>query len=316
MAAYFVLWYGLNIAYNIYNKVVLNTFPLPYTVATIQLGCGLLWILPLWALGLRSIPKLESSAYTTFFPIALFHTLGHTLTVISLGAGSVSFTHIVKASEPFFSSLITAVMGTISPWQVNMCLVPVVGGVIMASLKELSFTWQSFNSALGSNLSFAVRGIFSKKAMINSATLGKDLTPPNIFAVLTIMSFLLMLPVSWYMERDLIPDALDEAYGTFEGGQFGFWKYTMLCGLFYYLYNECAYLVLGCLDSAVSAAVGNTVKRVVVLVATTVYFQTEMSSQSMLGCAIAIGGTFLYSIVGARMKERLAQASKGKKKKM
>ncbi|GMH61776.1 hypothetical protein TrRE_jg758, partial [Triparma retinervis] len=98
---YFLLWYGLNIGYNIYNKKVMNAYPLPFTMATIQLGAGLLWILPVWFLGFRPKPVLTTSEIKTLAPIAFFHTIGHTMTVVSLGAGAVSFTHIVKAAEPF-----------------------------------------------------------------------------------------------------------------------------------------------------------------------------------------------------------------------
>jgi len=63
------------------------------------------------------------------------------MTVVSLGAGAVSFTHIVKAAEPFFSTAVQAVMGNVAPLSVNVCLLPVVGGVAIASMKELSFSW-------------------------------------------------------------------------------------------------------------------------------------------------------------------------------
>jgi Triose-phosphate Transporter family len=40
--------------------------------------------------------------------------------VISLGAGAVSFTHIVKAAEPLFSTLMSAlILKSTFPWQVR-----------------------------------------------------------------------------------------------------------------------------------------------------------------------------------------------------
>jgi Triose-phosphate Transporter family len=40
--------------------------------------------------------------------------------VISLGAGAVSFTHIVKAAEPIFSTIMSAlVLKSTFPWQVR-----------------------------------------------------------------------------------------------------------------------------------------------------------------------------------------------------
>lgn len=315
VAVYFTLWYALNIAYNLYNKRIANHFPLPYTTAAIQLACGFFWILPIWVCGTRPVPRIEAAGFRSLFVIAFFHAVGHASTVVSMGAGSVSFTHIVKASEPVFSSIVNAFVGITNPTMVNLCLLPIVGGVALASLKELSFTWVSFGGAMLSNVSFAIRGIFSKRAMKNSSALGENLSPPNIFAVLTIMSFFILLPVTFFMERPYIEEALINAYDTYPGGRDAFLKDTCICGLTYYLYNECAYLVLGSLESAVSAAVGNTIKRVVVLVASTIYFQTQMSTQSIVGCAIAILGVFLYSIVGEREKKKAKIEAKKKKKK-
>lgn len=157
------------------------------------------------------------------------------MTVVSMGAGSVSFTHIVKASEPFFSTVINAVLGTTNPLIVNLCLIPIVGGVALASLKELSFSWTSFGGAMISNVSFAIRGIFSKRAMGNSDELGDNLSPPNIFALLTLMSFLLVLPFAIVLEREEIENSLIDAYGSYPGGKDWFMIDTAVTGLTYYL---------------------------------------------------------------------------------
>ncbi len=62
--------------------------------------------------------------------------------MVSLGAGPVSFTHIVKALEPFFSAMISGlVFGKWIKIQVYAKLIPVVGGVGYACLKQRSFSW-------------------------------------------------------------------------------------------------------------------------------------------------------------------------------
>ena len=38
LASYIALWYGTNVAFNIINKQTLNAFPMPYAIATRQLG--------------------------------------------------------------------------------------------------------------------------------------------------------------------------------------------------------------------------------------------------------------------------------------
>jgi solute carrier family 35 protein E1 len=76
--------------------------------------------------------------------------MGQELSMMSLGAGPVSFTHIVKALEPFFSAVVSAVV--FGKWMhpmVYATLIPVVGGVAYACLKERSFSWLAFWTAMG-----------------------------------------------------------------------------------------------------------------------------------------------------------------------
>lgn len=80
-------------------------------------------------------------------------------------------------------------------------------------MTELSFTWPSFLGAMGSNLSFAIRAIFSKRLMSNPP--GTGLTPANLFAVLTIISALLTVPVVLVLEGPMIMPALEDAYESF-----------------------------------------------------------------------------------------------------
>jgi hypothetical protein len=42
------------------------------------------------------------------FPLAVVHTLGNLFTNMSLGKVAVSFTHTIKAMEPFFSVILSA----------------------------------------------------------------------------------------------------------------------------------------------------------------------------------------------------------------
>ena len=134
---YFLLWYALNVWYNIVNKRVLNALDLPVSIAVLQLGIGSLWVSTQWGLGVRTRPgELTSSGLSRLTPVAFFHGGGQLATVLSLGAGAVSFTHVVKAIEPFFSALVAAVwFGQVFRWQVYASLLPVVAGVALACAK-------------------------------------------------------------------------------------------------------------------------------------------------------------------------------------
>merc|ERR1719261_1571783 len=138
--SYFMLWYVLNIGYNIYNKQALNALPLPWTFGLIQMFAGIPYVAFLWATGLRTPPKLSFENVVTLTPSAVCHLGTHIGAVLSLGAGAVSFTHIVKASEPVVSAAMAALlMGKVYSVPKYLTLIPIIGGVGIASLTELSF---------------------------------------------------------------------------------------------------------------------------------------------------------------------------------
>merc|ERR1719352_1411842 len=198
-ASFFALWYLFNIGYNIYNKKALNALPIPWTIALFQLAVGIPYAALLWVTGLRKAPKLSVDNVKTLIPVSLGHLGTHIGAVVSLGAGAVSFTHIVKASEPVVSAALSAVLlGAIYSPITYLTLLPIVGGVALASLKELSFTWVGFIAAMGSNLSSALRGILAKKTM--GGGVGENMSESNLYAVLTILAFIAILPISLAIE--------------------------------------------------------------------------------------------------------------------
>jgi len=296
--SFFALWYLFNIGYNIYNKKALNALALPYSMATLQLAVGVPYVLLLWLTGLRKAPKMSADNVKTLIPVSIGHLGTHIGAVVSLGAGAVSFTHIVKASEPVVSAALSAVMlGAFYHPITYLTLVPIVGGVALASLKELSFTWLGFIAAMVSNLSSALRGILAKKTM--GGGVGENMTEANIYAVLTILATLFILPITFAMEPPaMVMKTVNAALGTGLTAKY-MWTNSLLAGAFYYLYNEVAFLALGRVNP-VTHAIGNTVKRVVIIIASVIAFKTPISTLGIIGSAIAISGTLLYSLAKSK----------------
>merc|ERR1719160_1127719 len=153
----------------------------------------------LWATGLRKAPKLNPGWWKTLAPIGAAHALGHAGAVIALGAGAVSFAQTVKAAEPVFTCIMSyLVLGTVFKWQVYASLFPIIAGVSIASLKELSFTYKSLFCALLSNVAFASRAVLSKLTMQEPA--GKNMDAANLYGILTMLAFVLTIPFAFYFE--------------------------------------------------------------------------------------------------------------------
>lgn len=302
VGSYFAFWYLFNIGYNIYNKQALNALDFPWTIATIQMATGIFYFVPLWLTGLRKAPKLSGSDLKTLLPIALCHTGVHVGAVIALGAGAVSFAHIVKASEPVVTCGANALLlGEVLPAKVYATLLPIIGGVAIASMKELSFTMLALASAMLSNVSSSLRGVLSKKTM-SGKQIGENLDAQNLYAVLTAMSTAILIPMFLAIEGTGFFPAFK---AVVEGGSFtnkSLSTLLALSGLTYYMYNEVAFLALGKVNP-ITHAVGNTIKRVVIIVASVIAFKTPMSTGSIIGSTIAILGTLLYSLAMNSIKK-------------
>ncbi|CAM9126947.1 unnamed protein product, partial [Phaeothamnion confervicola] len=313
--SYFALWFTLGTWYNIVNKRVLNRLPLPWTVASAQLGIGGVWVAVQWLLRLRAAPSLGPYDLASVLPVAVFHGGGQLATVLSLGAGAVSFTHIVKAMEPFFSAVVSAVcFRQVFRPQVYAALIPVVAGVSVACYSELTFSWFSFAAAMISNLFFALRANFSKAIMArkpraapaaataaSATTAGtaaaaepRSMSPANLYAVVTMTAFALTAPIALLAEGSKWGPAWAAARAGGAPAQ-ALAMSVLLSGLTHYLNNEVMYLALNNVHP-ITLAVGNTMKRVFIIAASLIVFRNPISQLGAIGSAIGIGGVLLYSL--------------------
>ncbi|KAL8261049.1 hypothetical protein R6Q59_025098 [Mikania micrantha] len=287
----FGLWYLFNIYFNIYNKQVLEVLPNPVTMTAVQLAVGTFIIFMSWALNLHKWQNISRRQLLTILPLAIMHTLGNLTTNMSLGKVSVSFTHTIKAMEPFFTVILsTMFLGEIPTLWVLSSLVPIVGGVILASLTEVSFNWPGFWSAMASNLANQSRNVLSKKLMVNKE---ESLDNITLFSIITIMSFFLFTPVALLVEGvKFSPAYLQSARLNIQQ----VYIRSLLASICFHAYQQIAYMILQRV-SPVTHSVGNCVKRVVVIVASIFFFRTPISLTNSIGTGIALAGVFLYSQV-------------------
>jgi len=303
LMSYFALWYILNVVYNILNKKYLNVIPAPLTVGSLQFLVGSLLSIFLWVTHLRPAPSLTAEGKNAVNKLGFYHMSGQELSMVSLGAGPVSFTHIVKALEPFFSAVVSAVV--FGKWMhpvVYATLIPVVGGVAYACLKERSFSWLAFYTAMGSNLAFALRAVVSK-SVLNANDLGTNLNSVNLFGLVTIYAFVQSVPLFLLAEGNVFLDLWKKALS--DSTNLDLVRGLVLSGLFHYLNNEVMYLALSNVHP-VTLAVGNTMKRVFIVVASVIVFQNPISLQAAIGSGVGIGGVLLYSLTKQHY-ERLEQ---------
>lgn len=291
LGSLFGLWYLFNIYFNIYNKQVLKAFHYPVTVTLVQFAVGSVLVTLMWTLNLYKRPKISGSQLAAILPLAVVHTLGNLFTNMSLGKVAVSFTHTIKASEPFFSVILSAMfLGQFPTLWVVSSLVPIVGGVALASMTEPSFNWAGFWSAMASNLTNQSRNVLSKKFMVKKE---ESLDNITLFSIITIMSFFLLAPFALYMEGVKFTPAYLQSVGLDVNQMY---IKSLIAALCFHAYQQVSYMILQRV-SPVTHSVGNCVKRVVVIVTSVLFFRTPVTTINALGTGVALAGVFLYSRV-------------------
>ncbi|XP_020222373.1 glucose-6-phosphate/phosphate translocator 2, chloroplastic [Cajanus cajan] len=285
---YFATWWALNVVFNIYNKKVLNAYPYPWLTSTLSLACGSLMMLISWATRIAEAPKTDLEFWKSLFPVAVAHTIGHVAATVSMSKVAVSFTHIIKSGEPAFSVLVSRfILGETFPVPVYLSLLPIIGGCALAAVTELNFNMTGFMGAMISNLAFVFRNIFSKKGMK-----GKSVSGMNYYACLSILSLAILTPFAIAVEGPQLWAAGYQTAISQIGPQFIWWVAAQ--SVFYHLYNQVSYMSLDEI-SPLTFSIGNTMKRISVIVSSIIIFHTPVQPINALGAAIAILGTFLYS---------------------
>lgn len=304
LMAYFFFWYVGNYYYNITNKLALKaaggSSGYPMTISSLQLGVGCIYALFMWvAPDARSTPKITFDDVIKMLPVAFCSMGAHSASVFALSAGAVSFGQIVKSAEPAFAAVLSQfVYGKKISKAKWLCLPIVIGGVILASVKELDFAWSALISACIANLFAAFKGNENKKLMDTAGLKDRLGSVGNQFAVTSILSFLMSIPIFVLKE------------GSKWGGFVEMFKTNPIIsfnliasGMYFYGYNELATMTIK-KTSAVTASVANTAKRVIVIVGVAIVLGESLDPIKLLGCSIGIGGVLLYSVIDSLIAKK------------
>ena len=295
----FVLaWYGFNVFFNLLNKSIYKYLPLPWFVSAIHVIVGTMYCAVSYAVGAKkaSFDRPVNQEELKFLaPGAIMHAVGHCLTNVSFFMVAISFTHTVKTLEPVFSVVMSnLVLGQATSVPVMLSLIPIMGGVALASAAEVSFNWMGFGTAMGSNFLFALRAVFSKKAMANIT----NLSSTGVYAYTTLISAFVCTALMFVFEPiGLIQASLAAAIAA--QGQQKVIIDLLGVGVLYHLYNQVAFNTLERV-APVSHGVANVVKRVFIIVTSVLFFGNQVTPKTAIGTFVALAGVYLYTNLKGR----------------
>lgn len=281
-------------------------------VACAQLVVGIVWSAVMWGTGLRKAPNLTSADIASCIPIGMCACLAHAGSVLASAVGAVSFAQIVKACEPAFAAVVGLLLlpRDFKPLLAYAMLIPIVGGVGLACVKEgkgVDINMEAFMWASMANVAAALKGkLGSGVTKELKGNPEKNMDSANVYAVMNIISFLCTVPFVVVQELPTLDVEWNKAVE--EHGLQPLLINIGLSGLFFYIYNEFAFAFTAAVG-AVTSSVLNTAKRVIIIVVSTIVFQEPMERNTVLGSAIAIGGTFGYSLA-SKKKPKVSKEKK------
>lgn len=186
--------------------------------------------------------------------------------------------------------------------EVASSLVCIILGVLVAAHQEVTFSWIGTGYAMASNLGMVLRGLYSRRCLQGF----EGMDGINLFGLISLSSLIFCIPLSLLFESHAWPQAASAAVAAL-GSEAAMWQLLVAGGVFYHLYNQLSYMVLYQGISPVTFSVGNTMKRVAIIVTSVALFKNPVSLLSWVGSAAAVFGTYWYSAAAWRVRQQLAQ---------
>jgi len=277
-----ICWYIVSSVNGVLGKTILSEFPYPMTVTMVQLTSITVYSVPL--LSILGVRRLETSGWSYYIralaPLAFFKFASSVLAHISIWKVPVSYAHTVKASMPIFTVIISRVLlGEKHSWTVYCSLLPVVLGVAIATITEISFELMGLVSALMATVGFSLMNIYSKRALKETGV-----HHLRLLHILGLMATCMFAPVWAVIDLPQIHPEMNSHLLML----------LLVDGGFHWMQNILAFTLLK-LVTPLTYAVANVTKRISVITASLLLLKNPVTITNVGGMFVAIIGVFLYN---------------------
>lgn len=284
-----LVWYTVSASANVVGKLFLRDFPYPTTRTIVQLLSTCVFLIPTLRLLDIPRPKPFSTRYYArlIVPLAVGKFIALALSHVSIWKVPVSYAHTVKATMPLFVvGLSRLVLRERQTMPVYLSLIPIIAGVFIATVTELSFDMTGLLAALLSTFLFSLQNIFSKKVLKEH-----DIHHLRLLQVLAQLALCLFIPF-W-----VLFDGIGFLYpGSSVGPPLTVRVVVlgMADGFLAFSQNLVAFTMLS-IVSPVSYSVANASKRIFVIAVSIMLLRNPVSFANAAGMSIAVLGVFFYN---------------------
>ncbi|XP_004529655.1 solute carrier family 35 member E1 homolog isoform X1 [Ceratitis capitata] len=282
-----IAWYVISSSNNVIGKMVLNEFPFPMTVTMVQLCSIALYSGPFFNLWrIRKYQNISRGYYwRLIIPLALGKFLASVTSHISLWKVPVSYAHTVKATMPLFTVILTRLLfREKQPTLVYLSLVPIITGVAIATLTEISFDMVGLISALISTMGFSLQNIFSKKVLKDTG-----MHHLRLLHLLGKLALFMFLPIWVFVDSFKVIQ-----HPAITGFDYRVIALLFTDGVLNWLQNVIAFNVLH-LVTPLTYAVASASKRIFVIAVSLFILGNPVTWLNCAGMTMAIFGVLCYN---------------------
>lgn len=239
----------------------------------------------------RSVEKVRVEPhdyYTKLLVIAAVFCSNICLGNISLRFVPVSFMQTIKSLTPVCTALLQYLLfrSKLTP-PALMALVPITGGVALASCTELEFHLGGFVAALTACFLTGLKFVLSSQMLagrykLDSINLLYYMAPPSV---------VILIPFCVFMEANSVKTWVQDPARTQND-----FLLLFLSGVVSYILNVTLFIVLKA-TSSVTVTVAGNVKTVLVIGVSILLFKNPVTPVNMFGCLIAISGCCWYGLI-------------------
>ncbi|KAL0940784.1 DUF250 domain membrane protein [Colletotrichum truncatum] len=302
---YVVVWISLSSSVILFNKWILDTlkfrYPVILTTYHLTFATIMTQILARWThvLDGRKSVKMTGRVYVrAIVPIGAFFSLSlicGNLTYLYL---SVAFIQMLKATTPVAVLLSGWALGVSQPnLKVFLNVSVIVVGVIIASVGEIKFVWIGVIYQIGGVIFEALR-LTMVQRLLSSADYKMDpLVSVYYFApVCAVMN--LAVALVWEIPKVTMVEVHHVGLFTF-----------FLNGLCAFLLNVSVVFLIGKTSSLVLTLCG-VLKDVMLVVASMMIWNTQVTGLQFFGYSIALGGMVYYKLGYEQIKGYMGEAGR------
>ncbi|GAM21406.1 hypothetical protein SAMD00019534_045810, partial [Acytostelium subglobosum LB1] len=281
------MWFVMNISTLILNKYIYVSLHFTYPVsltAIHMMVCSIGSYLVLRVFEMTPlVPISMREQLKTILPLGALFAFNIVLGNVSLRWVPVSFMQTVKSSVPLFTvAMQTMFFGKRFCRNTYLSMIPIVGGVCLASLTEVNYNHYGFYAAL---LASIVSALF---AIVSGMSLSTQLNAINLLYYMAPCSFLLLTPLALIYELPTIQEKWDKY------GEVGPVVMLLISGAIAFMLNVFTFLVIR-YTSPLTYTVSGNLKVVLSITISVIIFQNEVNFMNGIGCAVAIAGVIWYS---------------------